>query len=77
MIPYYIPIPADDRGANLTGAEFVGLIILFAWVLAMILIFDQLNFDDNKQDKKRHKIELIVFVLIAIGMAGVIWLITC
>ena len=69
---YYIPIPVDDKGANLTGAEFVGLIIFCVWLLAVGLVIDQLILDsldtDNKQDKKRHTIELIV--LIAIGIIG-------
>lgn len=78
MIPYYIyiPIPADDKSTNLTGPEFVGLIIFMvivaAWLLAVGLVIDQLILDsldtDNKQDKKRHTIELIV--LIAIGIIG-------
>lgn len=85
MIPYYyhifytpVYIPADDRGANLTGAEFVGLIIflviLATWTLAVILTCDQLLFDDNKQDKKRHAIELIALILIPIGIIGAICL---
>lgn len=69
---YYIPIPVDDKGTNLTGPQFAGLIvflvILAAWALATILLFQDLMFDDNKQDKKRHTIELIV--LIAIGIIG-------
>ena len=83
MIPYYyhiyytpVYIPVDDKGTNLTGPQFVGLIIfmviLTAWALAVILTSDQLLFDDNKRDKKRHTIELIVLVAI-----GVIWLIAC
>lgn len=69
---YYIPIPVDDKETNLTGPQFAGLIvflvILAAWALATILLFQDLMFDDNKQDKKRHTIELIV--LIAIGIIG-------
>lgn len=83
MIPYYyhifytpVYIPADDRGANLTGAEFVGLIIflviLATWTLAVILTCGQLLFDDNKQDKKRHAIELIVLVAIGVIALGVV-----
>ncbi len=69
---YYIPIPVDDKGTSLTGAESVSLIIFCAWLLAAGLVIIKLMLDDNKQDKKRHTIELIV--LIAIGM---IWLIMC
>ena len=69
---YYIPVPVDDKGTNLTGPEFVGLIIFMiifaAWAIAVIFLFQDLMFDDNKQDKKRHTIELIV--LIAIGIIG-------
>lgn len=66
---YHVPIPVD--GKSLTGPEFVGLIfflvILAAWALAVILLSERLEFDDNnKQDKKKHAIELIV--LIAIGL---------
>lgn len=76
---YYIPvyIPVDDN--SVTGPEAVGLIILliifFVWAVAVILLFGRLVFDDGEQDKKRHTIELIA--LIAIGIAGVIWLIMC
>lgn len=67
---YYIPVPVDD--SNLTDAETVGLIILliilFAWAVAIILLFGRIMFDDNKQDKKRHTIELIA--LIVIGIIG-------
>lgn len=77
---YYIPIPADDKGSDLTGPEFVGLIvgliIFCVWLIAVGLVIDQLILDsldtDNKQEKKRHKIELIVLIAI-----GVIWLIMC
>lgn len=69
---YYIPVPVDDKGTNLTGPEFVGLIIFMiifaAWAIVVIFLFQDLMFDDNKQDKKRHTIELIV--LIAIGIIG-------
>lgn len=67
---YHVPIPVDD--SSLTGPQLVGLIIFMvivaAWAAAVILLFGRLVFDDNKQDKKRHTIELIV--LIAIGIIG-------
>lgn len=79
---YYIPIPVDDKGANLTGPQFAGLIVFIVWLIATLFVAEELAldiedrvFDDNKQDKKRHAIELIV--LIAIGIIGVIWLIMC
>ena len=77
MIPYYIyiPVPADDKGTKLTGPEFVGLTIFFAWFSAVLYVAVILSLDiqdrvfgDNKQDIKRHAIELIV--LIAIGIIG-------
>lgn len=75
---YYILVPVDD--SNLTGPQLAGLIVFCAWLLAVGLVIIQLLLDrtnrlysDNKQDKKRHTIELII--LIAIGIAGVIWLI--
>ena len=80
MIPYYIyiPIPADDKGSNLTGPEFVGLlvglIIFCVWFIAVFCVSVELalDFDDNKQDRKRHTIELIA--LIAIGVIALIFL---
>lgn len=70
---YYIPVPADDKGACLTGTEFVGLIIFVVWFIATLFVamrlaldIDDQLFSDNKQDIKRHTIELIV--LIAIGV---------
>ena len=77
MVPYYyhifytpVYIPADDRGANLTGAEFVGLISFIVWLITTGCVAEELAddrlFSDNKQDIKRHTIELIV--LIAIGL---------
>lgn len=79
---YYIPIPVDDKGANLTGPQFAGLIVFIVWLIATLFVAEELALDiedrvfsDNKQDRKRHAIELIV--LIAIGIIGVIWLIMC
>lgn len=73
---YYIPVTVDDKETNLTGPEFVGLIIFCVWLIAVGLVIDQLILDsldtDNKQEKKKHKIELIVLIAI-----GVIWLIMC
>lgn len=59
---YYVPvyIPADDKGSNLTGPEAAELIILLLifciWAIAVLLLFERMMFDDNKQDKKRHTI---------------------
>lgn len=72
---YYIPVPVDDKGTNLTGPEFVGMIIFIVWFITTLCVAVELALDiedrvfsDNKQDKKRHTIELIV--LIAIGIIG-------
>lgn len=72
-IYYYIPVPADDKGTKLTGPEFVGLITFFVWIIAVAVVAEFLALDienrvfgDNKQDIKRHTIELIV--LLAIGL---------
>lgn len=81
MIPYYIYIPVSDneKGTKLTGPEFVGLTIFFVWFSAVLYVAVILSLDiqdrvfgDNKQDIKRHAIELVVLVAI-----GVIWLIAC
>lgn len=81
-VPVYYYIPVDDKGANLTGPQFAGLIVFIVWLIATLFVAEELALDiedrvfsDNKQDKKRHAIELIV--LIAIGIIGVIWLIMC
>lgn len=50
------------------------LIAFFAWLLAIELVIDQLMLDDDKQDKKRHTIELIALILIPIGIIGAICL---
>lgn len=73
---YYIPIPADDKGTSLTGPQLAGLIIFCVWLIAVDVVAEDLAddrlFSDNKQDIKRHTIELIVLIAI-----GVIWLIAC
>ena len=80
MIPYYyhifytpVYIPADDKGTSLTGPEFVGLISFIVWFSAVLYValiipldIQDRVFSDNKQDIKRHTIELIV--LVAIGV---------
>lgn len=79
MIPYYIyiPVPADDNGSKLTGPELVwltvGLIIFLVWFSAVLWVavelaldIDDRLFSDNKQDTKRHTIELIVLIAIAV-----------
>lgn len=75
MFPYYIYIPVNDNGKDivLTGPDFVGLIIFIVWVIATTCVTELLTLDiqdqvfsDNKQDIKKHTIELIV--LIAIGL---------
>lgn len=80
MTPYYyhifytpVYIPVDGKGANLTGPELVGLTIFFVWFSAVLYVAVILSLDiqdrvfgDNKQDIKRHAIELVV--LIAIGV---------
>lgn len=78
MIPYYIYIPVSDNGkhTDLTWTQAVGLIVLLAllvtWITAIYCVIDDLIWDDNKQDKIKHTIELIVWIAI-----GVIWLIAC
>lgn len=74
-IPHYIYIPVSDneKGAALTGPQVAGMLIFIIWLITTACVAEELALDiedrvfsDNKQDIKRHTIELIT--LIAIGL---------
>lgn len=73
---YYIPVSDNAKHTDLTWTQVVGLIVLLAllvaWITAIYCVIDDLIWDDNKQDKIKHTIELIVWIVI-----GAIWLIAC